>query len=171
METTRSNGTTSAGITISRAVPEQTETLTTLMHASSAYRGDYASILDGYAVTAAYVRSHPVFVATSADRIVGFAALLTDNPELDLLFVADDTQGLGVGARLVAHVLEHAKTLGIATVRVVAHPPALAFYERRGARRVGTVPPKPPKITWERPELVFELTRSGERDNQRTHRE
>ncbi|MFE0026273.1 GNAT family N-acetyltransferase [Amycolatopsis sp. NPDC059021] len=166
MEKIRTDGT-----TVSRAMPEQAEALTALMHASSAYRGKYASILDGYAVTAAYVRSHPVFVATAADHIVGFGALLTGNPELDLLFVADDTQGLGVGAQLVTHVLEHAKTLGLTTVRVVAHPPALAFYERMGARRVGTVPPKPPKITWERPELVFELTRSWEGDDQRPHRE
>ncbi|MFC4086493.1 GNAT family N-acetyltransferase [Amycolatopsis samaneae] len=144
-------------IRIDRAAPEQAAVLTTLMHASSAYRGEYASILDGYAVTADYVRAHPVFVATKTDRVIGFAALLVDEPELDLLFVADDTQSLGVGARLVTHLLGHASGLGITRVRVVSHPPALAFYERMGARRVGTRPPVPPKITWERPELVFEL--------------
>ncbi|MEQ0564288.1 GNAT family N-acetyltransferase [Amycolatopsis sp. NEAU-NG30] len=144
-------------IEIVRATAGQAGVLTELMHTSSAYQGGYASILDGYEVTPAYVEAHPTFVATSAGEIVGFYALIEDPAELDLLFVADSAQGLGVGRQLVAHMLGEARGRGLRSVRVVAHPPALSFYVRVGARRTGTIPPRPPKVGWERPELRFDV--------------
>jgi len=140
---------------IVRATPGQAGTLTALMHASSAYQGDYASILDGYAITPGYVEANPTFVATRDGEILGFYALL--EAELDLLFVADGAQGLGLGARLVSHMLAEARGRGLDSVRVVSHPPASAFYERMGARRTGTIPANPPKIGWDRPELRFDV--------------
>ncbi|MGV9365472.1 GNAT family N-acetyltransferase [Amycolatopsis sp. NPDC003731] len=125
------------------------------MHASSAYRGDYASILDGYAVAPGYVETNPTFIATSGTEILGFYALVA--AELDLLFVADRAQGLGIGARLITHMLAEARSRGLESVRVVSHPPALAFYVRMGARRTGTIPARPPKIGWDRPELRFDV--------------
>ena len=142
-------------IEITRATAARAGCLTTLMHASSAYQGDYASILDGYVVTPEYLETNPTFTATAGDELLGFYALLEDPPELDILFVADAAQGLGVGARLVGHMLDEARMRGMRSVRVVSHPPALPFYVHMGARRTGTIPPKPPKITWERPELRF----------------
>ncbi|SPE99489.1 GNAT family N-acetyltransferase [Streptomyces sp. MA5143a] len=84
---------------------------------------------------------------------MGFYALLTeaDPPELDLAFVADDTQGKGVGRLLVDHMLGQAREAGLAGVRVTSHPTAEGFCQRMGAERVGTVGPVPPKVTWERP--------------------
>ncbi|MGW7536241.1 GNAT family N-acetyltransferase [Amycolatopsis sp. NPDC054798] len=140
---------------IDRATAADAAALTDLMHASSAYQGQYASILEGYAVTADYLRQHQVLVARGPSGPLGFAAL-TD-AELDLLFVADEAQGTGLGARLVQQILEVARENGLSEVRVVSHPPAVKFYERMGARQVGTVPPKPPKISWSRPELAFSL--------------
>ncbi|MFI6388729.1 GNAT family N-acetyltransferase [Nonomuraea sp. NPDC050547] len=136
--------------TIRRAEPRDAGALTALMHASSAYHGEYATILEGYQVTAAYLAAHPVF---TTDDHLGFYALVGD--ELDLLFVADRAQGTGLGRRLVEHMLDQARAAGLTRVRVVSHPPAEAFYLRMGAVRVGTSPPKPPRITWERPELTF----------------
>jgi GNAT superfamily N-acetyltransferase len=144
-------------VEIHRATAAHAGALTALMHASSAYQGDYASILDGYAVTPGYVETHPTFVAMTGDELLGFYALLEDPPELDILFVADAAQGLGLGARLVAHMLEEARTRGMHSVRVVSHPPALPFYLRMGARRTGTIPPVPPKVRWDRPELRFDV--------------
>ncbi|WP_439382607.1 GNAT family N-acetyltransferase [Amycolatopsis lexingtonensis] len=142
-------------VEIVRATPDQAAALTALVHASSAYRGDYATILDGYEVTPAYIETNPTFTATNDGGIVGFYALV--EAELDLLFVADAAQGLGVGRRLVEHMRGEARTRGLRDVRVVAHPPALEFYLRMGARRTGTVPPNPPKVRWERPELRFDV--------------
>ncbi|MGW3964780.1 GNAT family N-acetyltransferase [Amycolatopsis sp. NPDC005003] len=142
-------------IEILRATPDQAGTLTALMHASSAYQGEYASILDGYVIAPGYVEANPTFAATRHGELLGFYALL--EAELDLLFVADQAQGLGIGRRMVDHMLAEARERGLGSVRVVSHPPALAFYERMGARRTGTIPAKPPKVRWDRPELRFDV--------------
>jgi len=152
-------------IEIVRATAAQADSLTALMHASSAYQGDYASILDGYSVTPSYIEANPTFAAMTGNELLGFYALLEEPPELDILFVADAAQGLGIGSRLVTHMLAEARARGMRTVRVVSHPPALPFYLRMGARRTGTIPPKLPKIGWARPELRFTVARplqSGE---------
>nr|WP_085983608.1 GNAT family N-acetyltransferase [Saccharothrix espanaensis] len=127
------------------------------MHGCSAYSGEYASILHDFRVTAEHVRAHPTFLAGAAGEVLGFYSLITDPAELDMLFVADRAQGAGLGARLVGHLLEQARARGLTTVKVVSHPPAEGFYRRMGARRVGVVPARPPKVTWERPELAFDV--------------
>ncbi|WP_086839792.1 GNAT family N-acetyltransferase [Amycolatopsis kentuckyensis] len=144
-----------AEIEIRRATPDQAPALTALMHASSAYQGEYASILDGYAITPGYVEANPTFTAIGDGEILGFYALL--EAELDMLFVADSAQGRGIGSRLIAHMLAEARGRGLGSVRVVSHPPALAFYVRMGARRTGTIPARPPKVGWDRPELRFDV--------------
>ena len=53
-----------AEIEIHRAAPSQAATLTALVHASSAYQGAYASILDGYVIGPGYVEANPTFIAT-----------------------------------------------------------------------------------------------------------
>ncbi|MEU9504214.1 GNAT family N-acetyltransferase [Streptomyces sp. NPDC048196] len=142
--------------TIRRATAADAARLTALVRSSGAYRGRYAPIITGYRVTADYLARHEVFLAADAnDRLLGFYALVLDPPELDLAFVADEAQGLGIGRRLLAHMLRRAAQARLPEVRVVSHPPAEDFYRRLGAQRVGTVPPSPPKITWERPELRF----------------
>ncbi|POX42440.1 GNAT family N-acetyltransferase [Streptomyces sp. Ru73] len=144
--------------TIRRAVAQDAQRLTSLIQQSSAYRGRYASIISGYRVTAEYVARHRVFVAVDAsDQIRGFYSLVLEPPELDLAFVADEAQGLGVGRHLIGHMAGQAAEAGVTSVRVVAHPPAEKFYLRMGAQRVGAVAPSPPKVAWERPELRFTI--------------
>jgi GNAT superfamily N-acetyltransferase len=148
--------------TIRRAVAQDAEPLTVLIQQSSAYRGRYASIIAGYRVTPDYIARQHVFVAVgAAGRALGFYALVPEPPELDLAFVADDAQGTGVGRLLIEHMLDQARRAGLAEVRVVSHPPAEQFYRRLGAERVGMVPPAPPRVTWERPELRFTVARKG----------
>ncbi|MER7175045.1 GNAT family N-acetyltransferase [Streptomyces mesophilus] len=145
-------------ITIRRALPTDAPALTTLMLASSAYEGTYASILEGYRVTPDYVARHRVFLAEDPQGApLGFYSLICDPPELDLAFVADAAQGNGAGRRLIAHMLNEARTAGLSGVRVVSHPPSEGFYRAMGAHRTGTLPPSPPKVTWERPELWFTI--------------
>ncbi|MEI5103452.1 GNAT family N-acetyltransferase [Streptomyces sp. PmtG] len=143
---------------IRRAAAPDAEHLTALMRRSSAYQGAYASMVSDYQVTAGYLARHRVFVAVDAgDRPLGFYALVVEPPELDLAFVADEAQGTGIGRLLMEHMLGEARAAGLASVRVVSHPPAEAFYRRLGGERVGTVAPSPPKVPWERPELRFTL--------------
>ncbi|MET9859495.1 GNAT family N-acetyltransferase [Streptomyces smyrnaeus] len=143
-------------MTIRRAVASDAERLTTLIQDSSAYRGEYASIISGYRVTADYIARHRVFVAVdTVGRLLGFYALVVEPPELDLAFVADSAQGTGIGRLLIEHMIGQARQVGLTDVRVVSHPPAEEFYRRLGAERVGTIAPSPPKVAWERPELRF----------------
>ncbi|MET8295858.1 GNAT family N-acetyltransferase [Streptomyces sp. NPDC005180] len=147
-------------IRIRRATGTDAEGLTALVQESQAYRGQYAPVIDGYEVTAAYVERHQVFAAVdTAGRLVGFYSLILDPAELDLAFVSDEAQGTGVGKLLMKHMLDHARSAGLADVRVVSNPPAERFYLRMGAERVGVVAPTPPKVTWERPELRFVVGR------------
>ncbi|MFH8367234.1 GNAT family N-acetyltransferase [Streptomyces sp. NPDC018031] len=144
--------------TIKRAAAADATPLTDLIHASAAYRGDYASIISGYRVTADYLARHQVFKAVDgAGRLLGFYALVLEPAELDLAFVADEAQGAGIGRLLIEHMKAQAFRVGLGAVRVVAHPPAERFYRRLGAERVGTVAPSPPAVTWARPELRFAI--------------
>lgn len=141
-------------VDIRRALAEDAPALTTLMHASAAYRGAYATILDGYAVTPGQIGRDLLHVAVCGVQPLGFYSLVhaSCEPELDLMFVADAAQGLGVGALLFRHMLESARSLGIDRVKIVSHPPAEAFYLRMGARRIGSILPAG-RVTWPRPLL------------------
>ncbi|GAA1412941.1 GNAT family N-acetyltransferase [Kitasatospora putterlickiae] len=142
---------------IKPAAAQDADRLTALIQDCSAYRGRYAPMIAGYRVTPEYLARHEVHLAVRAadDRLLGFYALITDPAELDLMFVADEAQGLGTGRRLITHLLDRARAIGVTGgVRVVSHPPAEAFYLRMGAERVGTFPARPP-IGWDRPELRF----------------
>lgn len=143
-------------ITIRQAEQRDAEGLTALMHASAAYRDGYATILRGYAVTLAQIENDRVYLAEGDARLAGFYSLIvTGEAELDLMFVADAMQGRGIGRLLFAHMIEQARGYAIANVRIVAHPPALRFYQAMGARQVGIKPPTP-AASWERP--ILELT-------------
>ncbi|WP_225799768.1 GNAT family N-acetyltransferase [Streptomyces sp. NK15101] len=146
-------------ITIRRATADDSKRLTRLVRTSGAYRGDYAAMVEGYQVGGPYIEHHPVFVAVDDGddgRVLGFYALLVDDAELDLAFVADAAQGLGIGRLLMEHMTGQARVAGLGSVRVVAHPPAEEFYLRTGAVRTGTVPPAG-RVHWERPELRYDV--------------
>ncbi|WP_262060207.1 GNAT family N-acetyltransferase [Streptomyces sp. STR69] len=121
--------------------------------------GGYAEAISTVELTPAYITRHLVFLAAGQDaHLLGFCSLIRDPPELDMLFVADQAQGRGIGRLLVDHMIERTRRSRLAGGRVVSHPPAEGFCSRLGARRIGTVPAKPPMTTWERPELWFTIT-------------
>ncbi|MET9497548.1 GNAT family N-acetyltransferase [Streptomyces sp. NPDC006552] len=150
-------------VTVRRAVAGDARKLTRLVRGSRAYEGPYAPMVAAYRVGPDYIEAHHVFVAADiADgRVLGFYALLLAPPELDLMFVANDAQGRGIGRLLVAHMRAQAAAAGLDHVRVVAHPPAEGFYRSMGAVRTGTAAAQPPAVAWDRPELVFPLTPPG----------
>ncbi|MGP2442439.1 GNAT family N-acetyltransferase [Streptomyces sp. JW3] len=149
-------------ITIRRAVARDAKRLTRLVRGSGAYAGKYAAAVAGYRVGPDYLEAHRVFVAVGADeqggRVLGFYSLVLAPPELDLLFVADDAQGRGIGRLLVAHMRSEARAAGLDRVRVVSHLPAEGFYHRAGAVRVGTVRANPPAVPWDRPAFEFHVS-------------
>ncbi|MFD9428364.1 GNAT family N-acetyltransferase [Streptomyces sp. NPDC060054] len=157
------------GVVIRRATAGDAKRLTRLVRTSRAYEGPYAPMVAGYRVGPDYIETHQVFVATSgADaaapgaeaanpRVFGFYSLVLSPPELDLMFVADDAQGLGIGRLLVGHLRDEARRAGLSGVRIVAHPPAEGFYRSVGAERTGTLAANPPAVMWDRPELMLAI--------------
>ncbi|MEV7787085.1 GNAT family N-acetyltransferase [Streptomyces sp. NPDC088106] len=144
---------------VRQAVARDAKRLTRLVRGSRAYRDPYAAMVAGYRVGPDYIEAHRVFVAVDtgdpAGRVLGFYSLILAPPELDLLFVADGSQGRGIGRLLVGHMKAEARAAGLDRVRVVSHPPAEGFYLSVGARLTGTVSANPPAVAWERPELEF----------------
>ena len=123
------------------------------MKSVRAYRGAYGAILENYALGEAQLHRNLIFLAEAGSEVLGFYSLITsDEPELDLMFVADAAQGTGLGRILFEHMRETARSHGIASVLIVSHPPSVGFYERLGAVRVGMKPPSG-RVTWERPVL------------------
>ncbi|MFE7135920.1 GNAT family N-acetyltransferase [Streptomyces sp. NPDC057638] len=150
------------GLRIRRAEAGDAKALTTMVRRSRAYEGPYRAMVDGYVVGPDYIETHQVFLASDPDgALLGFYALVVADAELDLMFVADAAQGRGVGRRLIAHMLDQARTAGLSGVRVISHPPAEGFYQSVGARRTGMAPAISSKIFWERPELLFAVPREG----------
>ncbi|MFE9676731.1 GNAT family N-acetyltransferase [Streptomyces sp. NPDC006259] len=145
--------------TVRRAVARDAKRLTRLVRGSRAYEGQYAAMVADYRVGRDYIEAHRVFVAVEGDgpdgRVLGFYSLLLAAQELDLLFVADEAQGRGIGRLLVAHMESEARAAGLDRVRVVSHPPAEGFYRGVGAVRTGTAPASPPAVGWDRPEFAF----------------
>ncbi|MHC3817163.1 GNAT family N-acetyltransferase [Streptomyces sp. DT9] len=145
------------GVRIRRAVARDARRLTRLVQASRAYEGPYAPMVAGYRVGPDYIETHRVFVAVeeATGRLLGFYSLILDPPELDLMFVADDVQGGGIGRLLAGHLLHEARQAGLTGVRIVSHPPAEGFYLSVGALRTGTERAAPPAVMWDRPELLL----------------
>ncbi|MYX11971.1 GNAT family N-acetyltransferase [Streptomyces sp. SID8374] len=142
---------------VRRATARDARRLTRLVRTSRAYEGPYAPMVAGYRVGPDYIEAHRVFVAAGRDddRVLGFYALILQPPELDLMFVADEAQGLGVGRLLIGHLREEAGRAGLTGIRIVSHPPAEGFYRAVGAEPVGTVRANPPAVMWDRPELLL----------------
>ncbi|WNI26457.1 GNAT family N-acetyltransferase [Streptomyces sp. ITFR-16] len=147
------------GVRIRRATARDAKRLTRLVRSSRAYEGPYAPMVDGYRVGPDYIEAHRVFAAVEeeSERLLGFYALILDPPELDLMFVADDAQGAGIGRLLVGHLREEARSGGLTGVRIVSHPPSEGFYRSVGAERTGTVRAAPPAVMWDRPELLLDV--------------
>jgi len=140
---------------IRRATPADLPAVDTLMRSVSAYHGEYAPMLAGYALKPQQFDDDLFYLAEADGRVLGFYSLVTaGEPELDLMFVDETTQGTGLGAALFNHMADQARAVGIDAVKIIANPPAEGFYRRMGAERIGTRRPKG-RVTWSQPILYL----------------
>jgi N-acetylglutamate synthase-like GNAT family acetyltransferase len=82
-----------------------------------------------------------VFVAETANTVVGFAAVLPrddGDAELDALFVEPDRWRQGLGKALVEHCALAARALGSEALHVIGNPHAEGFYRACGFETLGT---------------------------------
>ncbi|HWA90941.1 MAG TPA: GNAT family N-acetyltransferase [Rhizomicrobium sp.] len=144
-------------VIVRRAEASDLRAMNALMHGSRAYQGEYYRIIENYFVTADTLEHNAVFVADDDGALLGFYSLVIEGEaDLDLMFVSDSAQGLGVGRALFDHMKRTAREHGFGTVSIGSHPPSVGFYERMGAVRCGVAPPFGP-VTWERPLLTLNV--------------
>lgn len=144
---------TDLGPHIRRATVDDLPAINALVQASSAYSGEYRAMIASYVVGAAQVERDEMHLAEDRLGVAGFYSLtLGKAPELDLMFVADRGQGMGIGRALFEHMLARARQLGLCAVKIVSHPPSVGFYRRMGAVEVGVAPPAG-RVSWPRPVL------------------
>lgn len=95
-----------------------------------------ASIVANFAAdkVAGRMRERHTFVCQRDGRVVGTIALGGDR--LRTLFVEPALQGSGLGARLVAHLEAHARSVGVSELKLSSSLTARGFYERLGYRMI-----------------------------------
>lgn len=83
-----------------------------------------------------------VVAVDGTGRAVGFYTLEGEPPqgELGMLFIDPDRIGTGVGKLLWEHMKNRAASLGFRSIHIGSDPNAAAFYEKMGARLVGSMP-------------------------------
>jgi GNAT superfamily N-acetyltransferase len=93
------------GLSIRAANASDLPATNTLMHDSHAYRGEYYKIIENYFVTPEMLAKNKVLLVEQNETLLGFYSLVVDGiAYLDLMFVSDDAQGLGVGRALFDHM-------------------------------------------------------------------
>jgi N-acetylglutamate synthase-like GNAT family acetyltransferase len=143
--------------TIRRATAADVPVLDALMRSVSAYHSEHAPMLAGYKLTEEQFERDLVFMAETDGVPQGFYSLVTEGePELDLMFVIDATQGTGLGARLFRHMEAQARALDLEAVKIISNPPAEGFYVKMGCERIGTRRPKG-RVTWTQPIMYLWL--------------
>jgi len=123
--------------------PDECPALTALCLTSKAHWGydaDFmAACVDELTVHPRDLETDRHQVAEKDGAVVGVAALSVagDRGRVELMFVAPDAMGQGIGRALMAWLITEARSLGLAAIDIDADPGAVGFYERMGARRVG----------------------------------
>ena len=133
-------------ITIRPANAAEIENLTAICHRSKAHWGYDRDFMvksrEALTVKPERVAAGDVLVAELDGVAAGVAAIAPDEDgfEIELFFVDPPAMGHGVGARLFRALIRHAKNRGIASLSILSDPQAASFYEKMGARQVGTAP-------------------------------
>ena len=129
---------------IVRAQPEDAEALTQIAHAAKRHWGYPEPWIEAWrdilTMRPEFIAANVAYCATEDDNIVGFYVLTTesDGIHLDHLWIIPAAMRRGIGRALFEHAADQAGAAGFGLIKIEADPNAEGFYERMGARRVGT---------------------------------
>jgi GNAT superfamily N-acetyltransferase len=135
------------GLVLRPARPAEKPALDALCFRAKAHWGYDADFMtrcrDVLRVPEAAILAGLAFVATDAEQLLGIVSLELPAAEpalLDLLFIEPEMIGSGIGAALFRLAAETARSKGATQLDIEADPFAAGFYDRMGARRIGSVP-------------------------------
>jgi GNAT superfamily N-acetyltransferase len=129
---------------ITRARAEDSDVLTEIAFAAKRHWGYPERWIQSWreilTMRPEFISANVAYAATGDGRAVGFYVLTTENDgmHLDHLWIMPHAIGRGIGRALFAHAVEQAKRLGFPEIKIEADPNAEGFYQRMGAKRVGT---------------------------------
>jgi ribosomal protein S18 acetylase RimI-like enzyme len=129
---------------IVRAKPEDADALTEIAHAAKRHWGYPEHWIEAWrdilTMRPEFIAANVAYCAMEDDNIVGFYVLTTesDGIHLDHLWILPAAMRRGIGRTLFEHAVNQARAAGFDLIKIEADPNAEGFYERMGARRVGT---------------------------------
>lgn len=142
-ETSTEPGRSISGKGITRATPDQAESLTQIALAAKRHWG----YPDGWiqlwspslTITAEFIEEYETYIAWMDEQPAGFYAISREDVKASLehLWVLPGYVGKGIGAALFKHILGRCQELGVQVLEIESDPNAQGFYERMGAKKVG----------------------------------
>jgi len=131
-------------VTIVRAKPEDAEALTAIAHAAKSHWKYSERWIEAWrdilTMRPEFLAANIAYCAIEEKQPVGFYVLTKENDgiHLDHLWIIPAAMGRGVGRALFEHAAAQARSLGFDSIKIEADPNAEGFYQRMGAKRVGT---------------------------------
>ena len=144
-ETNAEPGRSIRGKKITRATPDQAETLTQIAFAAKRHWGYPDAWIQLWSpvltITPEFIETHETYVAWMDEGLAGFCAISQKNVKASLehLWVSPDYIGKGIGAALFKHMLARCRELGVRVLRIESDPNAQGFYEYLGAKKIGEI--------------------------------
>lgn len=148
---------------IVRAKTEDADVLTEIAFSAKRHWGYperwIQSWRDILTISPEFIAANVAYSAIEGDRVVGFYLLTTesDGLHLDHLWIMPSAMGRGIGRALFEHAVEQASALGFRAIKIEADPNAEGFYQRMGARGIGTNLTEIEGERRELPLLVYQL--------------
>ena len=127
-----------------RARPEDAEALTAIAHAAKRHWGYPERWIESWrdilTMRPEFIGANIAYCAMEAGSPAGFYVLTTerDGLHLDHLWILPPAMRRGIGRALFTHAVEQAAVAGFDAIKIEADPNAEGFYQRMGAKRVGT---------------------------------
>jgi ribosomal protein S18 acetylase RimI-like enzyme len=152
------------------AKPDDAATLTAIAFAAKRHWGYPERWIESWrdllTVSPEFIAKHEAYAAITDGRIAGFYVLGRKGDRSDLLhmWVLPDAMRRGVGRSLFLHAVERTKASGYAELEIESDPNAEGFYQRLGARRIGSSICELEQQRRELPLLVYKIDHVGEPD-------
>lgn len=113
--------------------------------------------MNQWGIKESYIHTNELTLFEKASHLIGLYAFQISNkniPELDLFFVSKNHIGKGIGKNMWQQAVQYALNQSWNEFQIIADPNAKQFYERMGAKTIGTFESFPGRFV---PVMMMEL--------------